>query len=209
MLELCLLGLYIQRAWRQFAKNKRQLDSYVTKQWEIEPAFLVIKQKIGRGAFANVHHGTYYGPLPCILTNTDLQDRFPVDRKDVELSDFGLSRQSDLFSSHAGHIPIKWSAPEAIEFGIFSQQSDVWSFGVLIWEMYSLGDLPYEAVEPKLMLESLKRGYRLDPPAETPDALRLLMISCWENRVSNRPSLATIVATLHAYVHGDSANCGL
>ncbi|CAJ0569175.1 unnamed protein product, partial [Mesorhabditis spiculigera] len=58
MLELCLLGLYIQRAWRQFAKNKRQLDGYVTKQWEIEPAFLAIKQKIGRGAFANVHHGT-------------------------------------------------------------------------------------------------------------------------------------------------------
>ncbi|CAJ0914731.1 unnamed protein product, partial [Mesorhabditis belari] len=111
-------------------------------------------------------------------------------QKTSKLSDFGLSRSSNeaLYTSHGGCLPIKWTALEAIEFGIFTEKADVWSFGVLLWEMFSFGDTPYEDLEPSRLLGELQKGFRLIPPHRTPTQISEVMTSCWKTRLTNRPT---------------------
>ncbi|CAJ0914752.1 unnamed protein product, partial [Mesorhabditis belari] len=124
-----------------------------------------------------------------------------TSQKTSKLSDFGLSRSSNkaLYTSHGGCLPIKWTALEAIEFGIFTEKADVWSFGVLLWEMFSFGDTPYEDLEPSRLLGELKKGFRLVPPHRTPTQISEVMTSCWKTRLTNRPTFQTITQKLSSF----------
>uniref|UniRef100_A0A7N5ZSQ8 Tyrosine-protein kinase n=1 Tax=Anabas testudineus TaxID=64144 RepID=A0A7N5ZSQ8_ANATE len=102
---------------------------------------------------------------------------------EVKVSDFGMTRfvlDDQYTSSQCSKFPVKWSAPEVIRYSKFSSKSDVWSFGVLMWEVYSEGRLPYENRSNAEVVESLNAGLRLLKPRLAPDAVHLLMEWCWK-----------------------------
>ncbi|KAJ7324070.1 hypothetical protein OS493_030243 [Desmophyllum pertusum] len=119
-------------------------------------------------------------------------------KQQVKISDFGLSRAvgsgSDYYkASQGGRWPVKWYAPESINFGTFSHQSDVWSYGVTLWEMYSFGQLPYGEMsggEVIRMLEEDKK--RLDRPEACPEHTYSLMLQCWDLKPEMRPTFAEL-----------------
>ncbi|XP_053422727.1 tyrosine-protein kinase Fer isoform X1 [Nycticebus coucang] len=108
----------------------------------------------------------------------------------LKISDFGMSRQEDggiYSSSGLKQIPIKWTAPEALNYGRYSSESDVWSFGILLWETFSLGVCPYPGMTNQQAREQVERGYRMSAPQNCPEDISKIMMKCWDYRPENRP----------------------
>ncbi|XP_041086191.1 megakaryocyte-associated tyrosine-protein kinase-like [Polyodon spathula] len=106
----------------------------------------------------------------------------------AKVSDFGLAKV-DPKSMDNAKLPVKWTAPEALKKEQkFSTRSDVWSYGVLLWETFSYGRQPYPKMTLKEVKEKVEKGYRMEAPEDCPPAVYALMRSCWENDPGKRPS---------------------
>ncbi|KAJ8678681.1 hypothetical protein QAD02_014468 [Eretmocerus hayati] len=123
------------------------------------------------------------------------------ERRVVKIGDFGLARdiyKNDYYRKEGeGLLPVRWMAPESLIDGVFTSQSDVWAFGVLMWEITSLGQQPYQARDNLEVLHHVRAGGRLPKPLNCPPRLHQLMLSCWaaaETRPTFRICLEHIVA---------------
>ncbi|XP_061118541.1 tyrosine-protein kinase ABL1-like isoform X1 [Conger conger] len=111
----------------------------------------------------------------------------------VKVADFGLSRlmTGDTYTAHAGaKFPIKWTAPESLAYNKFSIKSDVWAFGVLLWEIATYGMSPYPGIDLSQVYELLEKDYRMDRPEGCPEKVYELMKACWKWNPAERPSFA-------------------
>ncbi|KAJ8346786.1 hypothetical protein SKAU_G00281870 [Synaphobranchus kaupii] len=111
----------------------------------------------------------------------------------VKVADFGLSRLmiGDTYTAHAGaKFPIKWTAPESLAYNKFSIKSDVWAFGVLLWEIATYGMSPYPGIDLSQVYELLEKDYRMDRPEGCPEKVYELMKACWKWNPAERPSFA-------------------
>lgn len=113
----------------------------------------------------------------------------------MKVADFGLSRlmTGDTYTAHAGaKFPIKWTAPESLAYNKFSIKSDVWAFGVLLWEIATYGMSPYPGIDLSQVYELLEKDYRMERPEGCPEKVYELMRACWQWNPSDRPSFAEI-----------------
>ncbi|XP_065935580.1 ephrin type-A receptor 4 isoform X5 [Magallana gigas] len=123
-----------------------------------------------------------------------------------KVADFGLSREIDIdttdgaYTTKGGKIPVRWTAPEAIAFRKFTSASDVWSYGVVKWEVVSYGERPYWNWSNQDVIRAVDRGYRLPPPMDCPEALHQLMLDCWQKERGNRPKFDIIVKSLDKFI---------
>lgn len=117
----------------------------------------------------------------------------------VKVADFGLARlmKDDTYTAHAGaKFPIKWTAPEGLAFNRFSTKSDVWAFGVLLWEVATYGMSPYPGVDLTEVYHLLERGYRMERPPGCPPHIYQLMMKCWQWDPKDRPMFKDILMSL-------------
>ncbi|XP_064542786.1 focal adhesion kinase 1 isoform X2 [Drosophila montana] len=128
----------------------------------------------------------------------------------VKLADFGLSRwvsdQSYYHSTPTVALPIKWMSPESINFRRFTTASDVWMFGVCIWEILMLGVKPFQGVKNSDVITKLENGERLPLPPNCPPRLYSLMSQCWAYEPLKRPNFKRIKETLYEILLEDSMN---
>ncbi|XP_042867674.1 tyrosine-protein kinase Abl-like isoform X4 [Penaeus japonicus] len=113
----------------------------------------------------------------------------------VKVADFGLARlmRDDTYTAHAGaKFPIKWTAPEGLAYNKFSTKSDVWAFGILLWEIATYGVSPYPGVDLTNVYHLLESGYRMDCPQGCPVRVYELMKQCWLWIPSDRPTFSHI-----------------
>ncbi|XP_070609257.1 ephrin type-B receptor 1 isoform X9 [Erythrolamprus reginae] len=129
-----------------------------------------------------------------------------------KVSDFGLSRylQDDTSdptytSSLGGKIPVRWTAPEAIAYRKFTSASDVWSYGIVMWEVMSFGERPYWDMSNQDVINAIEQDYRLPPPMDCPTALHQLMLDCWQKDRNTRPRFAEIVNTLDKMIRNPAS----
>ncbi|XP_078037265.1 protein tyrosine kinase 2 Fak isoform X3 [Augochlora pura] len=118
----------------------------------------------------------------------------------VKLADFGLSRwveDQSYYTASRCKLPIKWMAPESINFRRFTTSSDVWMFGVCMWEILMLGVKPFQGVKNHDVIHKLENGERLALPNHCPPRLYSLMSQCWSYEPSKRPTFKEIRETLH------------
>ncbi|XP_046850078.1 ephrin type-B receptor 1-A-like isoform X1 [Xenia sp. Carnegie-2017] len=119
-----------------------------------------------------------------------------------KIADFGLSRYLENGGSEAeysmsgGKIPVRWTAPEVINYRKFSSSSDVWSYGITLWEIMSFGDRPYWEWNNSMVMHKVEEGYRLPPPKDCPLAVHNLMLSCWKADRNKRPNFSFLKQTL-------------
>ncbi|NWR36349.1 FES kinase, partial [Tachuris rubrigastra] len=132
----------------------------------------------------------------CIHRDLAARNCLVTERNTLKISDFGMSREEEdgIYASTGGmkQIPVKWTAPEALKYGRYSSESDVWSFGILLWEAFSLGAIPYANLNNQQTREAVEQGVRLDPPEQCPEEVYQLMQRCWEYDPHKRPSFSTI-----------------
>ncbi|KRG07615.1 uncharacterized protein Dmoj_GI16710, isoform D [Drosophila mojavensis] len=117
------------------------------------------------------------------------------DNKLVKVADFGLARlmRDDTYTAHAGaKFPIKWTAPEGLAYNKFSTKSDVWAFGVLLWEIATYGMSPYPGIDLTDVYHKLEKGYRMERPPGCPPEVYDLMRQCWLWDATERPTFKRI-----------------
>ncbi|GCC30461.1 hypothetical protein chiPu_0008912 [Chiloscyllium punctatum] len=127
-----------------------------------------------------------------------------------KVSDFGLSRVLEddpeaAYTTRGGKIPIRWTAPEAIAYRKFTSASDVWSYGIVLWEVMSYGERPYWEMSNQDVIKAVDEGYRLPPPMDCPAALYQLMLDCWQKDRNNRPKFEQIVSILDKLIRNPSS----
>uniref|UniRef100_A0A3B4A533 Ephrin type-A receptor 8 n=1 Tax=Periophthalmus magnuspinnatus TaxID=409849 RepID=A0A3B4A533_9GOBI len=172
------------------------LDSFLRRH---DGQFTVI-QLVGllRGIAAGM---TYLSDLGYIHRDLAARNILVNSNLVCKVSDFGLSRVLEddpdaAYTTSGGKIPIRWTAPEAITYRKFSSSSDVWSYGVVMWEVMSYGERPYWNLTNRDVIKSVEEGYRLPAPMGCPAALHTLMLDCWQKDRNERPRFCQIVTVL-------------
>ncbi|KAJ8260211.1 hypothetical protein GJAV_G00178390 [Gymnothorax javanicus] len=127
-----------------------------------------------------------------ILVNSNME---------CKVSDFGLSRVLEddpegTYTTSGGKIPIRWTAPEAIAYRKFTSASDVWSFGIVMWEVMAFGERPYWDMSNHEVMKAINEAFRLPAPMDCPSTVYQLMLQCWLQDRSKRPRFADIVSLL-------------
>lgn len=126
-----------------------------------------------------------------------------------KVADFGLARvfkvdNEDIYESKQEiKLPVKWTAPEAIRTNKFSIKSDVWSFGILLYEIITYGKMPYSGMTGAQVIQMLNQNYRLSQPPECPEQLYKIMTMCWKAEPKERPTFETLHWMLEDYFEMD------
>nr|BAF02917.1 protein tyrosine kinase CSK [Monosiga ovata] len=115
----------------------------------------------------------------------------------AKVADFGLAKDSQLGVTDIGKLPIKWTAPEAIRLKVSTSKSDVWSFGVVLWEIFAFGRAPYPRMGQKEVVDAVVKGYRMECPDTCPkEVYDKIMMACWEIDPVKRPTFKTLMRAL-------------
>uniref|UniRef100_A0A8C7XEJ1 Tyrosine-protein kinase n=1 Tax=Oryzias sinensis TaxID=183150 RepID=A0A8C7XEJ1_9TELE len=118
----------------------------------------------------------------------------------AKVSDFGLTKEASSTQDTA-KLPVKWTAPEALREKNFSTKSDVWSYGILLWEIYSFGRVPYPRIALKDVVPRVEKGYKMDCPDGCPEVVYNIMKQCWNLDPGARPSFQMLKEWLHHISH--------
>ncbi|VDD79725.1 unnamed protein product [Mesocestoides corti] len=139
------------------------------------------------------------------IVHRDLAARNVVIAADLvaKIADFGLTRKAALYyrMRGTGRVPVKWMAPESIFQMVFTTKSDVWSFGVLLWELFSLGESPAAEVPFNEFVDLLRKGAPIytKPKYASEDIFVKAIQTCWKRQPENRPTFVSILSTLSAF----------
>ncbi len=123
----------------------------------------------------------------------------------VKIADFGLSRdiyEKDYYriEKNVCKLPVKWMSPESIQKQIFNTKTDVWSYGVLVWELLTRGITPYPKIKNKYIFRHLKEGNRLPKPKYCPKSIYVILRECWSQNPIERPSFANITERIKCII---------
>ena len=131
----------------------------------------------------------------------------------AKISDFGLSRapEDDYYCTDDKTMPVKWTAIEAIQYGLYTSKSDVWSFGVCLWyltettinvtirELFSYGLIPYQGMSNAETIRNVTTGYRMESPIDCPEEVYQVMLQCWNSNPDVRPSFSELAEKFDAW----------
>ncbi|XP_061691843.1 platelet-derived growth factor receptor beta [Syngnathoides biaculeatus] len=137
----------------------------------------------------------------CVHRDLAARNVLICEGKLVKICDFGLARDimhdSNYISKGSTFLPLKWMAPESIFHNLYTTLSDVWSYGILLWEIFTLGGTPYPDLPMNEMFYSaLKRGYRMTKPTHASDGVYEIMKKCWDEKFEKRPEFSFLVHSM-------------
>uniref|UniRef100_A0A674NDI9 Fibroblast growth factor receptor n=1 Tax=Takifugu rubripes TaxID=31033 RepID=A0A674NDI9_TAKRU len=142
----------------------------------------------------------YLASQKCIHRDLAARNVLVTESNIMKIADFGLARDVhniDYYKKTTnGRLPVKWMAPEALFDRVYTHQSDVWSFGVLMWEIFTLGGSPYPGIPVEELFKLLKEGHRMDKPGNCTNELYMMMKDCWHAISSQRPTFKQLVEDL-------------
>ncbi|XP_048059106.1 protein tyrosine kinase 2aa isoform X7 [Megalobrama amblycephala] len=188
IMELCTLGEL--RSFLQVRKYNLDLSTLILFAYQLSTALAYLESK------RFVHRDI--AARNVLVSSTDC----------VKLGDFGLSRymeDSSYYKASKGKLPIKWMAPESINFRRFTSASDVWMFGVCMWEILMFGIKPFQGVKNNDVIGRIENGERLAMPPNCPPTLYSLMTKCWAYDPSKRPRFTELKTQLSTILDEEKA----
>eukprot|EP00081_Caenorhabditis_elegans_P027931 NP_741858.1 protein KINase [Caenorhabditis elegans] len=152
----------------------------------------------------------YLNNIGCIHRDIAARNVLVDSANTCKIGDFGLCRLTDslLYTARGGRLPLKWMAPESLATYEYSYKSDVWSYGVLLWELFSLGEVPYGEVQTTELLQTHRSGKRLLKPEWCPEEIYDVMRLCWQELPDDRPAFQQTCAVLAQMLENATENYG-
>ncbi|CAB3400018.1 unnamed protein product [Caenorhabditis bovis] len=152
----------------------------------------------------------YLNSIGCIHRDIAARNVLVDSSNTCKIGDFGLCRLTDslLYTARGGRLPLKWMAPESLASFEYSFKSDVWSYGVLLWELFSLGEVPYADIQTTDLLTYHRSGKRLEKPTYCPNEIYQIMTSCCLLETNDRPSFQHICSLLAMMLESATENYG-
>lgn len=181
-----------------FEERKKKEDALEQKTVPSSPLYL---EDLFSFSFQVARGMEFLASRKCIHRDLAARNVLLSHNKVVKICDFGLARDiykdPDYIRKGDARLPLKWMSPESIFDKVFTAQSDVWSYGVLLWEIFSLGASPYPGLQiDEEFCHRLKAGTRMRAPEYSTPEIYSTMLACWETRPADRPSFTELVETL-------------
>lgn len=154
----------------------------------------------------------YLASKRCVHRDLAARNVLVCENNVLKIADFGLARniQGDYYRKTTdGRVPIKWMAPESLSGQRYTSQSDVWSYGVVLWELMTLGRSPYPGINAHDLHPLLEGGYRMPAPYNCPPEVYQLMRQCWERKPDLRPTFSQLTLLLDRLLreNGNVSTC--
>uniref|UniRef100_A0A8C7I7T3 Fibroblast growth factor receptor n=1 Tax=Oncorhynchus kisutch TaxID=8019 RepID=A0A8C7I7T3_ONCKI len=185
---------------REYLRCRRPVDLEYWSGPTQAPLDSVEVRELVSAAYQVARGMAYLALQKCIHRDLAARNVLVTEDNVMKIADFGLARDIhhiDYYKKTTnGRLPVKWMAPEALFDRIYTHQSDVWSFGVLLWEIFTLGGSPYPGVPVEELFKLLKEGHRMDRPAACTEELYIMMRDCWHAVPSRRPTFQQLVEDL-------------
>ncbi|KAL9966766.1 hypothetical protein ACROYT_G024885 [Oculina patagonica] len=183
-----------------YLRKSRGLNDTYFKDPDVKPQTNLTAEQLMRFAW-QVADGMFYLSSKKII-HRDLAARNVLvgEGEKCKVTDFGMARnvhQDDIYTRQSrGRLPVKWTAYEALLYGTYTTQSDVWSYGVLLYEILTVGGSPYPGINARQIAMKLQEGFRMPKPKHVDNKLYQIMLKSWEENPSNRPTFAELKETM-------------
>ncbi|XP_060926707.1 fibroblast growth factor receptor 1b [Limanda limanda] len=185
---------------REFLRTRRPVGLEYWSESRPTPLDSLEMKELVSAAYQVARGMAYLASKKCIHRDLAARNVLVTDDNVMKIADFGLARDVhhiDYYKKTTnGRLPVKWMAPEALFDRVYTHQSDVWSFGVLLWEIFTLGGSPYPGVPVEELFKLLKEGHRMEKPPACTQELYLTMRDCWHAVPSRRPTFLQLVEDL-------------
>ncbi|XP_068686976.1 tyrosine kinase receptor Cad96Ca-like isoform X2 [Montipora foliosa] len=183
-----------------YLRKSRGLNDTYYKDPDIKPQTSLTSQQLMKFAW-QIADGMSYLSLRKII-HRDLAARNVLvgETETCKVTDFGMARdvqQENIYERKTrGRLPVKWTAYESLLYGIYTTKSDVWSYGVVLYEIFTVGGSPYPRMDGKKIASLLQEGYKMPKPQHVDNDLYQIMMNCWQNKPEARPSFADLTQEL-------------
>ncbi|KXJ23083.1 Fibroblast growth factor receptor 3 [Exaiptasia diaphana] len=185
---------------RQFLRDRRPVPDYM--EVSSEPREKLHLSDLVSFAYQVSRGMEYLESKKCIHRDLAARNVLVAEDHVIKIADFGLARDVHNIDYYRkttdGRLPVKWMALEALFDRVYTAQSDVWAFGVLLWEIVTFGGSPYPGIPLEKLFELLKSGYRMEKPVNCDDNMYAIMLECWRDDPFQRPTFTQLVKEMDA-----------
>ncbi|CAH3184285.1 unnamed protein product [Porites lobata] len=183
-----------------YLRRSRGLNDTYFKDPDVKPQTSLTSQQLMKFSWHVAEGMRYLSSKNIIHRDLAARNVLVGEQEVCKVTDFGMARvvnQEKIYQKKSeGRIPVKWTASEALLHGLYTTKSDVWSFGVVLYEIFTVGGSPYPRTEGMEMYSLLADGYRMPKPSHVDDTLYQIMLSCWQDNPDNRPTFELLGSEL-------------
>ncbi|XP_066024436.1 fibroblast growth factor receptor 2-like isoform X3 [Pocillopora verrucosa] len=179
-----------------YLRKSRGLNDTYYKDPDIKPQTNLTAQQLMKFAWQIADGMSYLSSIPVIHRDLAARNVLIGEGETCKVTDFGMARdvqEDNIYERKTrGRLPVKWTAIEALLYGKYSTKSDVWSYGVLLYEIFTIGGSPYPRMDGRKIANLLQEGYRMPKPQHVDDKLYDIMTKCWKDDPNLRPSFKNL-----------------
>ncbi|KAL9964729.1 hypothetical protein ACROYT_G028409 [Oculina patagonica] len=183
-----------------YLRKSRGLNDTYFKDPDVKPQTNLTSQQLIQFAWQIADGMSYLCSSKIIHRDLAARNVLVGEGEKCKVTDFGMARnvhQDDIYTKQSrGRLPVKWTAYEGLLYGTYTTQSDVWSFGVVLYEIFTVGGSPYPGINPREIANKLQKGYRMPKPKHVDDQLYQIMLQCWQENPNDRPTFSKLKDTI-------------
>ncbi|XP_068733694.1 tyrosine kinase receptor Cad96Ca-like [Montipora capricornis] len=183
-----------------YLRKSRGLNDTYYKDPDVQPETNLTSEQLIKFAWQVADGMCYLCSKKIVHRDLEARNVLVGEGERCKVTDFGMARnvgQDDIYTKKSrGRLPVKWTAYEALLYGVYTTQSDVWGYGILLYEVLTIGGSPYPDTNARLIADKLQQGYRMPKPRHVDSKLYEIMMKCWEEDPSDRPTFEKLRRTM-------------